>query len=130
VGRRESAHEADQSCMVLVAPGPPRHVDVENQIRARLIGKAEARIALFDRAQVFRLAHRHPRALAPFQAVEAGARAYDRLGLEIRSLDTSVAEKPHRGQRDRIAWGRQTYYLPLQVGEALDLGPDNQTVNR
>ena len=127
---REAAHEADQSCLVLLAPGAPRHVDVENQIRARLIGKAEARIALFDRAQIFRLAHRHRRAFARFQAVEAGARTHDCFGLEIRTLDAFVGEEPYGGQCDRIARGRQTYYLPLQVGEALDLGPDDQTVNR
>ena len=72
---------------------------------------------MFDRAQIFRLAHGHRRALAPFQAVEAGARAYDRLGLEIRSLDASVAEKPHGGQRDRITGGGQAYYFSLQVAK-------------
>src|SRR5215475_5174184 len=125
VGSGEAAHEADEGCLVLLTPRPSYHVDVEDQIRSRFICKAEARIALFDRAQIFRLAHGHRNAFSRLQAIETSTGADDRLRLEIRRLDTSVGEEPHGGQRDRIAGGRQTDYLPLQVGEVLDLRPDD-----
>lgn len=54
VGGGETAHHPNQNVFVFLSPRAPRHIDVENKIRSRLVGKSEAGVTLFDCAQIFR----------------------------------------------------------------------------
>ena len=82
-----------------------------------------------NRCQILRLAHWHRGALAGLQTFETRRRADYRLGAKISGLKTFACQQAHRRQRNRVAGGRQPDQLPFEIGEAFNLGPDNQAVN-